>query len=88
MKKSIWDFESKIGWDYTLVGTNNLGEKIKFYEWITADAPELPLRCWLRDVDEGYYYPSSEGVTSYELQWYNDETKEYIGEKFVIEIDE
>lgn len=81
-------FESKIGFDYILVGTNNLGEKVHFMEWITWDVPELPLRCWLRDVDDDFYEPSSEGVTSYELQWYNNETREYIGEKFVIEIEE
>lgn len=81
-------FESKIGWDYILVGTNNLGEKVHFMEWITVYAPDLPLQCSLRDVDDDFYLSSSEGVTSYELQWYNDETGEFIGEKFVIEIDE
>ena len=81
-------FESKVGFQYNLKGTNNLGEKVIFIEWINAYAPNLPLKCDLRDVDDGFYQSSSEGVTSYELQWYNDETGETIGEKFVIEIDE
>ena len=81
-------FESKVGFDYVLVGTNNLGEKVMFWEWITVDAPDLPLRCWLRDVEDDFYESSSEGVTSYELQWYNEETKEFVGDKFVIEIEE
>lgn len=81
-------FESKIGFQYNLKGTNNLGEKVIFIEWINAYAPNLPLKCSLTDVDDDFYQSSSEGVTSYELQWYNAETGEYIGEKFVIEIDE
>ncbi len=88
LKDDKYHWESNIGFDYILIGTNNLGEKVHFMEWITVYAPDLPLQCSLRESDDEFYLSSSEGVTSYELQWYNDKTGEYIGEKFVIEIDE
>ncbi|MBR4020794.1 MAG: DUF4179 domain-containing protein, partial [Firmicutes bacterium] len=74
-------FESKVGFQYVLKGTNNLGENVVFYEWINVYTPNLPLRCTLTDVDDDFYESSSEGVTSYELQWYNWDTKEFVGEK-------
>ena len=78
---------SDISTVYNLEGTNNLGEKIGFQGFITAGYPNLPLECFLRDVDDEFYYPSSEGITWYELQWYNYETEAYMGEKFVIEVE-
>ena len=83
--KDHW--QSKIGSDYYLVGINNLGEKVKFFEWIDVYFPDVPLRCSLRDVEEEFFESSSAGITWYELQWYNSETEEFIGDKFIIEVE-
>lgn len=80
------NYYSKIGTTYNLVGTNNLGENVIFHGFIYEDNQNLPFQCFLDNVDDGFSEASSEGVTSYELQWYNWDTEEFVGERFVVNI--